>query len=272
MVPEERVASVDIWQLMIQFVFRLTMGVALAMWLTSPKLVTSGFFRVHLWVLLGLNTFAALAVYSQQESFGAAGLNDRWLFRLAVGLVVASYVGSVIWLYERSRLGQGLLVLVTLAGLMAASLATPWQTVRDPAGAVLTFLDLLTGGGLLGATLAAMFLGHWYLNTPTMQLAPLRRLVIWMAIMLLARAAVCGLGTVWQANHSVDVSTMFWAFVALRWLAGLLGTGWIAWLTWLTLKIPNTQSATGLLYAAVVMVFIGELTSQLLTLDAAYPV
>ena len=143
---------------------------------------------------------------------------------------------------------------------------------QDPGGVVLTFLDLVTGGGLLGATLTAMFLGHWYLNTPTMQLAPLRRLVIWMAVMLLARAGVCGLGAFWQAHEVVDVSAMFWAFVGLRWLAGLLGTGWIAWLTWLTLKIPNTQSATGLLYAAVVMVFIGELTSQLLTLDAAYPV
>ena len=37
-----------------------------------------------------------------------------------------------------------------------------------------------TGGLVLGVTLAAMFLGHWYLNTPTMQLVPLKKLVVLM--------------------------------------------------------------------------------------------
>ena len=262
----------DIWQLMIQFIFRLTMGVALAMWCTSPRWVTSGFYRVHLWVLLGLNTFAALAIYSQSETLNAAGLPAEWLFRVAIGLVIVSYVGSVIWLYEQASWGQAVLMVVTIGGVLAASLATPWQGVQGTSGAVLAFLDLLTGGGLLGATLAAMFLGHWYLNTPTMQLMPLRRLVIGIALMLVARAAVCGLGAAWQATMPEDLSIMFWAFVGLRWLAGLVSVGGIAWLTWLTLKIPNTQSATGLLYAAVILAFIGELTSQLLTLDSAYPV
>jgi hypothetical protein len=45
----------------------------------------------------------------------------------------------------------------------------------------------------------------------------------------------------------------------------------LTWLTWQTLKIPNTQSATGILYAAVVLAFIGELTSQLLSAEARYP-
>jgi len=39
-------------------------------------------------------------------------------------------------------------------------------------------------------------------------------------------------------------------------------------LTWQTLKIPNTQSATGILYAGVIVTFIGELTSQLLAVNA----
>ena len=54
-----------VWQLLIQFVFRLTFGIALAMGVTPSRYVTSGFYRVHLWVLMGLNTLAALAVYSQ---------------------------------------------------------------------------------------------------------------------------------------------------------------------------------------------------------------
>jgi hypothetical protein len=42
-------------------------------------------------------------------------------------------------------------------------------------------------------------------------------------------------------------------------------------MTWLTLKIPNTQSATGILYAAVILAFIGELTAQLMSDAASYP-
>ena len=45
-----------------------TFGVALAMAITPSKHVSSGFYRVHLWVLMGLNTFAALAVFSQTEA------------------------------------------------------------------------------------------------------------------------------------------------------------------------------------------------------------
>jgi hypothetical protein len=39
-----------------------------------------------------------------------------------------------------------------------------------------------------------------------------------------------------------------------------------------TLKVPNTQSATGILYAAVTLVFLGELTAQLLSRGLPVPV
>ena len=45
----------------------------------------------------------------------------------------------------------------------------------------------------------------------------------------------------------------------LQWLAGILGTSLVAVMTWQTLKIPNTQSATGILYVGVIFVFLGEM-------------
>ena len=42
-------------------------------------------------------------------------------------------------------------------------------------------------------------------------------------------------------------------------------------MTWETLKIPNTQSATGILYAAMLLAFIGELTAQLMSVRGGYP-
>ena len=38
-----------------QFLFRLSLGMAAGMGATSPRRVTSGYFRNHLYVLMGLN-------------------------------------------------------------------------------------------------------------------------------------------------------------------------------------------------------------------------
>ena len=47
-------------ELLTQFLYRLSFGLAAGMAVTSPRLVTSGFFRNHLYVVLGLNVLAAV--------------------------------------------------------------------------------------------------------------------------------------------------------------------------------------------------------------------
>ena len=128
--------------------------------------------------------------------------------------------------------------------------------------------DAPTAGLLFGSVLGAMFLGHWYLNTPTMELARCDGSCCWSSAATIARAVVCGAGLALQIEQ-VDSAAV--AFVALRWLAGLIGVGSAGRMAWQTLKIPNTQSATGILYVAVIGVFIGELTSQLLSAHATFP-
>ncbi|MBC8351785.1 MAG: hypothetical protein H8E66_07335 [Planctomycetes bacterium] len=258
-------------QLLIQFVFRLTFGVALAMAITPPKHVSSGFYRVHLWVLMGLNTFAALAVYSQTEALAGVLTNWRIPLGLAIALGVLCYVGSVIWLYEKTDLGTAVIVLVATGALIAAAFATPWAGTKTSLGITLAMLDLGSSGLLMGVTLSAMFLGHWYLNTPTMELLPLKRLVILMACAIVARTFVSGTGLAMQATSAQPLDTVFWIFVTFRWLSGLLGTFTLSLMTWYTLKVPNTQSATGILYAGVILAFLGELTSLLLSVDYLYP-
>jgi len=51
-------------QILVEFLFRLTFGVAVAMGVTPSRQVTSGFYRIHLWVLMGLQTLAVLAIGS----------------------------------------------------------------------------------------------------------------------------------------------------------------------------------------------------------------
>lgn len=252
-----------LWQILTQFIFRLCFGLATVMTLTSPQQVTSGFYRVHLWVLLGLGTFGSLVAYSQQA--------PTLLVGLAITATLLSYVGSVLWLYEKVRLGMAVLVTVAAICFLALLVAYHTKQLENSGDWCWLVLDIVTGSMLLGATFAAMLLGHWYLNSPTMKLDPLRRLLVVLAIALVARGILCGAGLAIHLGHGQISSGISVAAIALRWLGGLFGLAAMAWMTWQTLKIPNTQSATGILYVALVFAFLGELASALLSLQSPIP-
>lgn len=266
----------SLWHILVEFLFRLTFGVAVSMGLTPSRYVTSGFYRVHLWVLMGLMTFASLALYGTRQSLPPELASSRyWPLLLSIAAAVVSYVGAVIWMYERNLAGKIAIWVVAglslLGCLVGARAATAGATI--PPGWLVA--DRLTGGLVLGTITTAMLLGHWYLNTPTMKLDPLRRLIAWIAVALIARMFVSGIGGALEAQRltAADAFTQQWLlFLSLRWLAGLVSPLGLAWMTWQTLKIPNTQSATGILYAGVILAFIGELTAQLLSASAGYPV
>lgn len=255
-----------LWEVLIQFIFRLSMGLAVTMALTSPREVNSGFFRVHLWVLLGLGTFGSLVAYSRQALFDQPMI----LLGLALAVTVLSYVGSVIWLYERLQAGRWLLVLLSVLMLVLLMLAHPSKHAVGVQWGWLA-LDIVSSSLLLGSTFAAMLLGHWYLNSPSMKLDPLRWLLVVMAVSLVARSLLSAVGFGVHFSDGFFASGFAWAGVAMRWLAGLLGLAGMTWMTWQTLKIPNTQSATGILYVALVFVFLGELASAILTIETPIP-
>jgi hypothetical protein len=239
--------------LLTQFLLRLTFGLAVGMAVTSPRLVSSGFYRNHLYVTLGLATLAALV--SWNSSAVISGLD--------IAAAVLSYFGAVCWLYEAKRAGVVVLWLVAACSLVAACIGE--------GGGLLQIASVITSGLVLGMTFAAMLLGHWYLNSPGMELAPLRRLLVWIAAAVVVQMLSCGFGLV-GSERGVDHTAMSWLlFVLLRWSFGLFGVLGLVWMAWQTLKIPNTQSATGILYVAVIGVFVGELTGLLLSAESAFP-
>jgi len=248
--------------ILIQFILRLSFGLAAAMTLVSPRQVTSGYYRNNLYVLLGLNVLTALAASGADSS-----KLPVWPSATAATI---SYVGAVFWLYERPRLGVVALLAVAALDLAALWLATP-VFESGAVGTTLAVFDPVTGGMLLGTTMAAMLLGHWYLNAPGMALEPLVRLIGLLTVAIVLRAAICAAGL------AADVGARGWPditgllFLALRWVGGLAGTALLAGMAWRTLKIPNTQSATGILYVAVITTFLGELASGLLSAQSGYP-
>ena len=272
--------------LLIQFLLRLSFGLAAGMAITSSKRVTSGYFRNHLYVTLGLTALAALLSRSAApEAF--------WYALLAAG---CSYAGAICWLYEKPELGKVMLLLVALTSMEAGFIQLEAEVARVPelaysdkylslstqdrATAIPTLiatasffitLPFISSGLLLGMTMAAMLLGHWYLNSPTMELGPLRRLVLAMGAAVGLQVVVSSLG-LWGELSSVSaVSTQWVLFVVLRWLFGLVGVAGLTWMAWQTLKIPNTQSTTGILYVAVIGTFVGETMALLLSRESLFP-
>ncbi len=246
--------------------------------LLNPSQVSSRYFQIHLYVLLGLFSLAAALAGIAPDQFS--------LWPPLAGAVLC-YGASVLWPHRRPLLGRWLLVLISGVALAATLLAAapvadnladqpsegpPATPAAIPPAAVTLWrwLDPTTSGLLLGISMAAMLLGHWYLNAPGMKLEPLRLLVLLIAGSTLLRVLACGTALAWQiAAIEGFPRTDVALFLGLRWLAGLIAPLVLAWMTWQTLKIPNTQSATGILYVVVIVTFIGELTSQLLS--QSYP-
>jgi hypothetical protein len=245
---------------LVQLLFRVTFGIALAMAATPPRRVTSGFFRVHLWVLMGMNTLAALVLVSWCELFEQRVPTCRACLAVAIFLALLSYAGSVVWLYERVEFGRTLLAFLAALGLVAAMLAWPWPEISGLRQTAFVLMETGLSGLVLGTALGAMFLGHWYLNTPGMQLAPLQRLLLLLAVALVARGLLAALELLIRDHLFVPYSAS-WLLLAVRWGAGLCLPLLLTGLAWRTLRIPNPQSATGILYATVVLTLLGELMS-----------
>lgn len=234
--------------LLVDFLCRFAWGLAAALVLTPPRLVPAGFFRVNLLVVLGLATFAALL---------AGSALPAWFWPLPAAAAVAAWLGSIAWYAERAR--GGLMFCAACAGLLAAA------TVLVGPVALLPAATRMLSGLVVGLTVHAMLLGHWYLNAPGMRVDALRRMIdvalaAWAAVLVVALGSVLRTGAVpWQGLEPTAL-----ALLALRWLAGLVGLPALLVLSRKTLDIPNTQSATGILYVACLAAIVGELTAQLL--------
>ena len=230
------------------FALRLIFGMNLMLCVMPRDKVPSAFFRIILLVELGLAVLF--------------GLTSPAMLWWSVALGAAAFVGSVLWLLERRSAGVAAIVLILALSLVAANVVPATSAAGSSNGNWLPPLSALASAGTLGAAMTGMLLGHRYLTAPGMPLAPL----IWLN-------AGLGLASVFRCLVSVAALTMgigvltdatYWIWLALRWLAGILGPMAACIMVHRILRYRNTQAATGVLFVAVILTFIGELTADLL--------
>ncbi|MDA0816684.1 MAG: hypothetical protein O2946_03875 [Planctomycetota bacterium] len=246
--------------LLVSFLCRFGWGMAVGLLLTPSGDVPAGFFRVNLLVVMGLATLAALAAAT------------AWPLGIVCGVcavaAVAAWLGGIGWLAARRgfAIGCTVVVMLALAAATVASGAAAETAAKGLVGAVAS----LSAGLVIGLSVHAMLLGHWYLNAPGMRVDILQTIVLWTlaAWGLEMVIAVAGLPTL--LGLLADPATA--ALGGLRWIAGLLGLPVLLVMSRRTLEIPNTQSATGILYVACLAAIVGELTAQLLSERARWAV
>ena len=246
--------------LLVSFLCRFGWGMAVGLLLTPSSDVPAGFFRVNLLVVMGLATLAALASAT------------AWPLGIVCGVcavaAVAAWLGGIGWLAARRGFAIGCTVVVMLA--LAAATVASGAAAETAAEGLVGAVASLSAGLVIGLSVHAMLLGHWYLNAPGMRVDILQTMVLWTlaAWGLEMMIAVAGLPTL--LGLLADPATA--ALGGLRWIAGLLGLPVLLVMSRRTLEIPNTQSATGIMYVACLAAIVGELTAQLLSERARWAV
>ncbi len=254
-----------------EFSLLLTCGMSL-MWCLMPRAkVTSGFFRIQMLIVMGLSVLAILTM-GQLTSDSGERLSGNLLrdARIASGIgLLSGYLGSILWLLDRRRAGT-----IAMAGVMIATLTSlicsrgGMTTLATPTGAF-HFLSSFATAGVLGGSVTGMLLGHWYLTAPTMSIEPLKMLSWYFVAAVLFRLAVSAVG--WMLAGQSLHGGVQWTWFALRWLAGIVGPLAIAMMSLRILRYRNTQAATGVLFAGVILTFIGEMSASLLYSELHVP-
>lgn len=255
------------WQVLVQFVFRLTYGVSLGMAMTPSGRVAGESYRFPLQILAGLNAAAAWAAAFQVASLPQARLMGGMGILLAALLCACS---TRRLLRQQQYLGPALFGIGVVA-LLAAALATPWRPATSGAGVFLALLDLGSSGLVLGVPLSAIFLGAWHLGTPAMRQVPLKGLIWFLVGGMLVRTLGAAGALAMQADALQPLAAVVWVYVALRWICGWGGTALLVLFARSVLRVSGRPAAVVGLYAGIVLLFVGEAASQVLSVAALYP-
>ena len=166
-----------------------------------------------------------------------------------------------------------------LGAAMAVVTIIEWQHAISPPNLVWGIVGALSAIGILGSTLLAMILGHWYLVVRGMSIDPLKRLAhaclggaaFRLVIVVAALATIAGTGLDRGTPlHAVLISDGVFFWMRAGW--GLIVPLLLYPMIWGTVRIRSTMAATGILYVAVVAVVIGEVLGTYLSARHGLPI
>jgi hypothetical protein len=186
----------------------------------------------------------------------------RWLVWVSVALTGAYLLASVAkWPRSGLALAAGSVGIFSLAALAVAG-----GTLSAPLFAA----QLMLVAVAMGAVTAAMLLGHWYLVTPKLSPAPLRRMM-WLLLATLGLQALLFVVAVTAVSSGPLGGPIGW-LTWLRLVAGILLPIGITVLALLASRAASLQASTGLLYIGLALVMAGSIAGASLAYLTGVPV
>lgn len=256
------------------FLVELGAGTLLTLWLLRRFEIARSL-RQTLAGLSGALAAAALPFGAHAFAGGAGGAAALLRAPVACALVLVSACAAYVVSLRGMRLDWGgrLLPAAALAGLASVGSGAAALASRPGAWAALLLGGyLLSATLLLGTTLGAMVLGHWYLVDRRMAIDPLRLASVLLLLAVGARIAVVSGPAVrfWMDQSASGFADAGAVGLAIFWLQralfGLLGPLVLGILVRHTVRLRATQAATGLLYIVLIFVIAGEMLSHYLFL------
>jgi hypothetical protein len=242
--------------------FEWTAGlVAAASWTQSWAVVRRGHFRIVAWAGVVLAALAAVANGAPAPPLVAA------FVVLVVAYLVVQYAATDV---PGVATGVGAATVGAVVLGVAAGLISKWPYA-------LAFAELLSGAILLGAVTNGMLLGHWYLNQPGLKPWALARLTNLSLAATLASGVVGAAGAALLMGASTEgaafglpgVGDEFAPAFFYIWLLLVGFTGVVVWMARRCAQIKSIQSATGLLYVAILTAGVAEFLVRYLMVNAA---
>jgi hypothetical protein len=260
------------------FLILLAGGIILAAAISSPAQVTLNWLRLC-GILALVMAALALFFYFTRDAHPAP-LSPR-MRNIQVGLLMATVAlilgqlafVQVAWRRTQRVIAAAAFVIAVLAATnllheMMSPLGT--ATKYPPKLWAMTIQSLAAAGigAASGLALMDMLLGHAYLTASKMTIAPFRRLNLWVAAMLIIRALLATAATIAMPR---EVWMRDGLFILTRWLVGLLVPAVFIYMAHDCIKRRSTQSATGILYVAGVLIFVGEIVALYLVRSTGLP-
>jgi hypothetical protein len=226
--------------------------------------VRRGFFFLVGSVLLAVAGGAAgAAAAAYDRSAPSAG-------RLAVGLMIAFAVATLVWLalmlLRLPTIGRVLGIIVVPLGVV--TLVAFARTANEALASAV--FQLLAGALFTGAVLDGLLLGHWYLTDRKLTRVPINRATLLLigAVVLEAAAVITAFGSQRESTSAAtSLNPLLTIGSSSSWIAlGMVAcTALIAAFIKLTLRGERptaVQSATGFFYLAVITAFTAEIAAK----------
>jgi len=243
----------------------LSAGTLLVVGVTELAGGTTRGYRLFMAGLLAV--FAAILVASDLAlppdvaASATEALRRPLTIAFAAGTAMYLLATIVNWPRAWLAIGSGMLGLVALVVLAAAGGS---RSVPLFAG------QLVLAALALGAVNAGMLLGHWYLVTPKLSPAPLRRMMWLLIAALVLQAIAFGV-----ALAAVGTDPLVGSLAWLTWLrlgAGILLPIAATILALLATRAASLQASTGLLYIGLALVMAGSIAGASITYLTGVPV